>query len=212
MRIGWAAWGFMTRLIAGMTYDVHGFLFTSLILHRKLKSGMHMFTFGTLWAEPTHVIQAENSPDMSMSAAGTMLAESSIIPRAVFYFRLGINVKILAFLVATFPKLGVKVAFRHLCHVVLMKKFALVSLLAKTSQPVLTHDCLFTFSMSKGTERPSVAHIPHEILTNCCSRLVHSRERKRLHSNLVVHLSLYLELEIRHASYDFLHFRKKQQR
>lgn len=41
---------------------------------------------------------------------------------------------------------------------------------------------------------------------------VHSRERKRLHSNLVVHLSLYLELEIRHASYDFLHFRKKQQR
>lgn len=41
---------------------------------------------------------------------------------------------------------------------------------------------------------------------------VHSRERKRLHSNLVVHLRLYLELEIRHASYDFLHFRKKQQR
>jgi len=40
---------------------------------------------------------------MSMSAAGTMLAESSIIPRTVLYFRLRINVKILTFLVATFP-------------------------------------------------------------------------------------------------------------
>jgi len=39
MWIGWAARGFVTWLIAVMTYNVHGFLFTSLILHRKLKSG-----------------------------------------------------------------------------------------------------------------------------------------------------------------------------
>lgn len=41
---------------------------------------------------------------------------------------------------------------------------------------------------------------------------VHSRERKRLYSNLVVQLRLYLELEIRHACYDFFHFRTEQQR
>ena len=39
VRIGRAAWGFMTWLITVMTYNVHGFLFTSLILHWKLKSG-----------------------------------------------------------------------------------------------------------------------------------------------------------------------------
>jgi len=32
---------------------------------------LHMFTFGTLWAESTHVVQAKNPPNMSMSAAGT---------------------------------------------------------------------------------------------------------------------------------------------
>ena len=74
-----------------------------------------------------------------------------------------------------------------------MKKLTLVSLLAKTSQPVLTHDCLFTFSMSKGTERPSVAHIPHEILTNCCSRLCRTKHQKRKNNTKSKHCHLNLQ-------------------
>lgn len=46
----------------------------------------------------------------------------------------------------------------------------------------------------------------------CLNGTVHSRERKRLYSNLVVQLRLYLELEIRHACDDFFHFRTEQQR
>lgn len=41
-------------------------------------------------------------------------------------------------------ELGVEVAFRHLGHVVFMEKLALVSLLAQSSEPVLTHHRLLS--------------------------------------------------------------------
>lgn len=103
----------------------------------------------------------------------TVFAEASIIPGAVFDFGFGINVQERAFLVATLAcegqhghktvkectpgirhhreksvnprtKLGVEVTFRHLGHVVLMEKLALVSLLTQSSEPVLTHHRLLS--------------------------------------------------------------------
>ena len=40
------------------------------LIHLKYNL-LHMFTFGTLWAESTHVVQAKNPSNMSMSATGT---------------------------------------------------------------------------------------------------------------------------------------------
>ena len=40
------------------------------LIHLKYNL-LHMFAFGTLWAKSTHVVQAKNPPNMSMSATGT---------------------------------------------------------------------------------------------------------------------------------------------
>lgn len=170
-----------------------------------------MFTLGALWTKSTHIIETNHSSDMPMPAAWAMFAESSVIPRTVFNFRFWINVKILAFLVATFPKLGIKVALRHLCHVVFMKKLTLITLFAKASQPVFTYHGLFPFGVSKGAQWPPVTHIPHEIFADSCTRLIHSREGKRLHTNLIVQLDLDLELQICHTCDDFFHFDAEKQ-
>lgn len=135
-----------------------------------------MFTFGTIRTKATHIVETNHPPDMPMPATWTMFAESSIIPRTVLYFGLWINVKVLAFFVAAFPKLGIKVAFRHLCHVILMEKFTLITFFTEPSQPVLTHHCLFTLSVSKWTECPSVTHVSCKIFTNSCTRLCETRK------------------------------------
>lgn len=57
-----------------------------------------------------------------------------------------------------------------------MEKFTLITLLAKTSQPVLAHHCLFSFGMSKWTQRPSITNVPHKIFTYSCTRLCVNKE------------------------------------
>jgi len=56
-----------------------------------------------VWVRKKRLNKVQGKEYVLIAYSPTMLAESSIIPRAVLYFRLGINVKILAFLVATFP-------------------------------------------------------------------------------------------------------------
>lgn len=173
--ICWTAGCFVTRLITVMTYNVHGFFLAAFIFHRKLESWMHMFTLRAFRTKPTHVVQAYNSPHMSMPTAWTMLAESSVIPWTVLYLRLRINVKVLAFFVTTFTKLGIKITFWHFCHVIFVKKLALITLFTQPSQPVLTDNCLFTFGVSKRTNWPSIAHVPHKKFTHCSTRLCRTR-------------------------------------
>lgn len=66
-----------------------------------------------------------------------MFAESTIIPGTVPYLeRLCIHVEILAILVVTFAKALEEVTNGHFGHFILVKKLALVSLLAQMAQPV----------------------------------------------------------------------------
>lgn len=68
-----------------------------------------------------------------MSAEGTMFTEASVIPGTVFDLRFRVDVQEWTFFVTAFPKFGVEVTLRHLGHVVLMQKLALVSLFAQSS-------------------------------------------------------------------------------
>ena len=81
----------------------------------------------------------------------TVTTEASVIPRAVFYFGLAINVEKLALLVATLVVLRVEEALGHLAHVVLMQELALVALLAQAAQPVLANHRLFALDVTKRT-------------------------------------------------------------
>lgn len=88
--------------------------------HGQFKSRVHEFTRGSLRAESHEVIHTNDSPSMPVPAQGTMLTEAAIIPRAVLDLGLRVDVQEGALLVAAFPELGIKVALRHLGHVVLM--------------------------------------------------------------------------------------------
>ena len=70
-----------------------------------------------------------------------MFAESSVVPGAVPDLEcLCINMEVLTILVVTLSKTLEKVADGHLGHLVLVKKFTLVSLLAQVSHPVFAYD------------------------------------------------------------------------
>ena len=64
----------------------------------------------------------------------------------------------------------VKVALRHFCHVELVQKLALVSLLAQTSQPVLANDGPVGSQVAVGTEIAALAQAFGEQRAHHCCR------------------------------------------
>lgn len=122
--------------------------------HRQFKSRVHEFTGGPLWAESHEVIHTDDSPCVPVPAQGTMLAEATVIPRAVLDLGLRVDVQEGALLVAALPELGVEVALRHLGHVVLVQELTLVPLLAQPPQPVLTHNRLLATDMAEWAHAP----------------------------------------------------------
>ena len=72
-----------------------------------------------------------------------------------------------------------------------MKKFTLVTLLAQPSQPVFTHDCLFTLGVSKRTQWSPIAHVSHKIFTHCCSRFCRTKHhrKKKTQQSINCHLN-----------------------
>ena len=74
-----------------------------------------------------------------------MTTKTTIVPRAIFDLRLAIQMQEFALLIATLAVLRVEKALGHFAHVVLVQELALVSLLAKTSQPMLAYDRLVAY-------------------------------------------------------------------
>lgn len=140
-----------------------------------------------------------------MSAVRAVFAEASVVPGTVFDLGLWINVQEWTFLVATLTKFGVEVALRHLGHVVLVEKLALVSLLTQSSEPVLTHHRLLSADVTERTHPPFHARCSHEELANSRSGFVHAGEGQRLGSELLLHRDLQVKLDVIHVGQKVLH-------
>lgn len=121
---------------------------------RQLEPRMHVLTLRPVGTEAGQIVVAQDAPHMPVPAVGPMPAEPPIVPGAIFDFALRIDVQKRALLVVAGVEAGVEVAFRHLGHVVLVQKLALVALFAQTAQPVLAHDRAIAADVS---ERAGVA-------------------------------------------------------
>lgn len=90
---------------------------------------------------------------MTMPAPGSVSTKATIIPRTIFDFTLGIDVKEGTFLFVAGVEARIEIAFGHFRHVVFVEEFTAVAFLAKSSKPMLAHNrFLFSLDVAEGTE------------------------------------------------------------
>lgn len=106
----------------------------------QFEARMHVLAQGALWAVPGKVIRAEHATNVTVPTVRPVATETPVVPRAVFDFRLRVDVKERTFLIMASIESGIKVTFGHLCHVIFVQKFALVPFLAEASEPMLADD------------------------------------------------------------------------
>lgn len=144
------------RLVAWFSAVVtHWRLFTghvSLLLGRwwQLEAWMHKFALRSRRTESGQVVHAEHTSYVTMAATRSVSTEAAVIPRTIFDFALRVNVQERTFFVVACVEAGVEVAFRHLSHIVFVQELALVSLLAKTTQPMFAHYRPIAVDVSEG--------------------------------------------------------------
>lgn len=110
---------------------------------------MHEFAEFAVRTESGQVIGAENASDMAMPAMGSMSAESPVVPRTVLDLALRIDVQEGALFVVAGVEPRIEVALGHLGHVVFVQEFALVTLFAEATQPMLADDCAIAADVSE---------------------------------------------------------------
>lgn len=150
----WAERSLVTKLGAVVA---HGrslrHLFTEISRSRKLEAWMHVFARFAFGTESGEIILAQNASNMPMPTAGAMPAKTSIVPRAILDFALGVDVEESALFLVACVESRVEVAFGHLGHVILVQELAAVAFLAQRSQPMLADDrLLFGFDVAKRAE------------------------------------------------------------
>ena len=143
---------------------------------------MSIRTSGADWTEAGQPVDAENSPDVTVSTVGAVAAEASVVPGTVSDLGFRINMQERTLLVVTGVEPGVEVALRHLAHVVLVEELALVSLLTQPPEPVFADDGLVSPHVSEGTGGSSLTGGADVELAHGRPALVHPWEGKRLGS------------------------------
>lgn len=106
----------------------------------QLEPRVHVLAVGPVGAKSGHVVGAEHAPHVAVPAVRPVPAEAAVVPRAVFYFALGVDVQERALLVVARVEPRVEVALGHFGHVVFVQELALIALFAEAAQPVLAHD------------------------------------------------------------------------
>jgi len=157
------------------------------LLHwsRQLEPWMCLLAGLTRWTKSRKVIYAKDSSHVSVPATRSVSAESTVIPRTVFYFRLWVDVKEWTLFIVTGVESGVEVAFRHFGHVILVQKLALITLFAEAAQPVFANNSFVAADVSKWTGRGLDTLRSYVKVANSCSRFVHAGERQRLSPELI---------------------------
>lgn len=98
-----------------------------------------------------------------------------------------------AFFVETSAKLLIKVALGHFGHVVFVKKFAVIALLAKTAQPMLTNHSSITPDVPVGAHGLPLAVTPEIEIADSGGGFVHVRKGIGQDANVVVEGDLHVE-------------------
>ena len=146
---------------------------------------MGIWTGGTHRAEAGQPVDAENSPDVTVSTVGAVTAEPTVIPGTVSDLGFRVDVEEWTLLVVAGVEPGVEVALRHLAHVVLVEELALVSLLTQPPEPVLADDGFVPPDVSEGTGGSSLTGGADVELAHSSAALVHPGEGQRLGSELL---------------------------
>ena len=99
--------------------------------------------------------------------------------------------EVLAVLVVALPKLLEEVADGHLRHVVLVKEFTVVSLLAQVPQPMLADNCPLSSHMTEGTvSTPRACAIHEELAQSSLVFCVHVCEGIMIGPNTLLKVTL----------------------
>lgn len=142
---------------------------------------------------------------MAVSATGSVSAETTIVPGAIFDLRFRVNMKKCTFFVGTSLESRVEETFGHFGHVVHVEKLAHVSLFTKPSQPVFTDHSSIAFNMSVWTRCRSRAGALKMEDTNSCGRLVHAGKGQRQSADLVFEGHFDIEDHVVDRGQDVLH-------
>ena len=81
---------------------------------------MSIGTGGSDWTEAGQPVDAENSPDVTVSTVGAVTTEASVIPGTVPDLGLGVDVEEGTLFVVAGVEAGGEIALRHFTHVVLV--------------------------------------------------------------------------------------------
>ena len=90
----------------------------------------------------------------------------------------------------------IEIAFRHFGHIILVQKFALISLLAQSTQPMLAHYCLIAPNVTKGTRCCFSAGGFDIKITDGGTGLVHASEGEGLSPELIPQGRLDIEVNM----------------
>ena len=103
------------------------------------------FTVWTIGTKAEQIVLTDYFFQMPILTVGYMPTKTSVVPWTVFDLGLSIQVKKFAFFITTLTVFGIEITFRHFAHVIFMQKFAFITFLTKTTQPMFANHRFITF-------------------------------------------------------------------
>lgn len=100
---------------------------------------MRQRTIRSLRTKPSNKKWTGRHSHMSIPTIRAVFAEAAGVPNAFLYLAIRVDVEVHAFGIRAFTVFAEKPALRHLLQVIFVQEFAILSLLAKPSQPMFAN-------------------------------------------------------------------------